>query len=282
MLFAIIVGIALLVVTTSTLYYLDQVVRDETMPSHKKLVDLAIETIDKYFYCDQNMFREEFGSLYRPLEPDNFVVDFLKKCPNPSILQAYLYKFLTAALRWGHCDANAFLRRYNMFLLSPVHLDQLLEGVASSRRTKAASVGHLLDIGAGNGSVTVHLATIAKSVTVTEMSQGHLKSLKLRGFQVVTPDLLPDPNRQKASIQCADKSIRSHFDTISCLNVLDRCDRPLVLLQQLQGLLSPDGQLILAVSLPFDASVEDDVHGGWRDPIEPLPSVVHDMEPETR
>ncbi|GFY55751.1 methyltransferase-like protein 9 [Trichonephila inaurata madagascariensis] len=48
-----------------------------------------------------------------------------------------------------------------------------------------------------------------------------------------------------------------YFDLISCLNLLDRCDRPITLLQQIRNKLNPDtGILILAVVLPFNQYVE--------------------------
>ena len=47
------------------------------------------------------------------------------------------------------------------------------------------------------------------------------------------------------------------FDVISCLNLLDRCDRPLTLLSDIKQTLSPvTGRLIVAVVLPFKPCVE--------------------------
>ena len=51
---------------------------------------------------------------------------------------------------------------------------------------------------------------------------------------------------------------RDGFDVVSCLNVLDRCDFPLTLLQQMRSLLKDDSSLlVLATPLPFSPSVED-------------------------
>jgi len=47
------------------------------------------------------------------------------------------------------------------------------------------------------------------------------------------------------------------FDVISCLNVLDRCDRPLTLLRQMRDTLTPNGTIIVAVVYPFRPFVED-------------------------
>lgn len=46
------------------------------------------------------------------------------------------------------------------------------------------------------------------------------------------------------------------FDCISALNLLDRCNKPLELLQQIKTSLKPQGIAILAVVIPFSPYVE--------------------------
>lgn len=46
------------------------------------------------------------------------------------------------------------------------------------------------------------------------------------------------------------------YDMISCLNLIDRCDKPLELLQQIRDSLNPNGLVLLAVVLPFSPYVE--------------------------
>lgn len=46
------------------------------------------------------------------------------------------------------------------------------------------------------------------------------------------------------------------FDVVSCLNLIDRCDTPLRLINQIRDTLKPDGKVLLAVVLPFSAYVE--------------------------
>ena len=55
------------------------------------------------------------------------------------------------------------------------------------------------------------------------------------------------------------------YDVITCLNVLDRCDRPLTLLRQMRRALRPDGLLVVALVLPLSPYVE---HGGWGGEVE--------------
>ena len=56
----------------------------------------------------------------------------------------------------------------------------------------------------------------------------------------------------------SDASVdRRQYNVISCLNLLDRCERPLLLLQQIHASLMPiTGRLLLAVVLPFNSYVE--------------------------
>ncbi|PSN45671.1 Methyltransferase-like protein 9 [Blattella germanica] len=46
------------------------------------------------------------------------------------------------------------------------------------------------------------------------------------------------------------------FDVITCLNLLDRCDRPLTLLRELRAALRPGGKVVVALVLPFNPYVE--------------------------
>jgi len=46
------------------------------------------------------------------------------------------------------------------------------------------------------------------------------------------------------------------FDVITCLNLLDRCDKPLSLLRELKASLSPGGRVVVALVLPFNPYVE--------------------------
>jgi len=55
----------------------------------------------------------------------------------------------------------------------------------------------------------------------------------------------------------SNSTSRRQYDVISCLNLLDRCERPLTLLQQIRASLMPTtGRLLLAIVLPFSSYVE--------------------------
>ena len=77
------------------------------------------------------------------------------------------------------------------------------------------------------------------SVYTTEVSDAMIRILRRRGFQTVT---------------VADFSSASYplkFDFIMCLNVVDRVDDPSSFLKLLTERMTPDGYLMLALSLPF-------------------------------
>jgi len=46
------------------------------------------------------------------------------------------------------------------------------------------------------------------------------------------------------------------FDVITCLNLLDRCDKPLSLLRELKASINPGGRVVVALVLPFNPYVE--------------------------
>ena len=47
------------------------------------------------------------------------------------------------------------------------------------------------------------------------------------------------------------------YDVISCLNVLDRCDKPLALIEDMRDSILPvTGRIIIALVLPYHAFVE--------------------------
>lgn len=46
------------------------------------------------------------------------------------------------------------------------------------------------------------------------------------------------------------------YDVISCLNVLDRCEKPLSLLNQIKSSLKPDGIAVISFVIPFNPYVE--------------------------
>ena len=146
----------------------------------------------------------------------------------------------------NHYDAAAWLDAYRLVLLDTAGFDALLP--EAPRRT-------LLDVGAGTGEVHAELARLFESSVATETSEGTARRAREKGIDCRTIDLgrVPWPDD-------------SRFDAVAMLNVLDRADRPLTLLDRAAQLLGPGGHLILASPLPIRAHVHR--AGGTSDPDE--------------
>lgn len=148
-------------------------------------------------------------------------------------------------------DANGLLGAYPMRLLSTDEWRLLLGDAAR---------GRLLDVGAGQGWITEALAPLFDEVVTTETSRAMAWRLARRGWATHRVDLalapLPD---------------RGPFDVVACLHVLDRCARPLTLIERLRASVREDGRVVVAITLPYAPHV----HVGPRtvDPDELLPCV---------
>ncbi|XP_017773778.1 PREDICTED: methyltransferase-like protein 9 [Nicrophorus vespilloides] len=128
-----------------------------------------------------------------------------------------------------------WLQRGSMFVVS---FQQFLKLVGGGEDW---STGDLLDLGAGDGEVTALLAPAFRTVYVTEVSNTMQTLLQRRGFHLLGID---------------EWNVGRKYDVISCLNLLDRCDKPLELLNQVHASLKPNGMVLLAVVLPFSPYVE--------------------------
>lgn len=157
-------------------------------------------------------------------------------------------------------DINGLLDIYPMHVLGTEQWRYLLEQAPLARSAGA----RLLDVGAGSGDVTSSLAPLFDSVVTTELSRAMAFRLRRRGFtcfrQDVTTRGVPEPP----------------YDAIACLNVLDRCDRPLTLLGNLRAGLTDGGLLLLGLVLPYQPFVYDG--GSSLEPSERLPLAKSEWE----
>jgi SAM-dependent methyltransferase len=101
--------------------------------------------------------------------------------------------------------------------------------------------GSLLDIGAGQGFVTMNAKGLFKEIVTTETSVGVAIRLWIKGFVCKMKDVALYP----------ELFPKKSFDIISILNVLDRSSRPKTLLRNSIGFLKDDGYIIIATPLPI-------------------------------
>uniref|UniRef100_A0A8C4NG31 Methyltransferase 9, His-X-His N1-histidine n=1 Tax=Eptatretus burgeri TaxID=7764 RepID=A0A8C4NG31_EPTBU len=168
-----------------------------------------------------------------------------------SLLSTLLWPFLSQT------TINGLLGRGATFVLSREQIGKLFN-VGPSWRANT-----LIDLGAGDGSVTAVLAPAFREVFATEVSASMHWRLQQRGFRMLGLE-------EWAAHGC-------FYDVVSCLNLLDRCDRPWDLLAQARSALEPDkGRLLLAVVLPFDPYIEKG--HSWQHPSQHLPVSGHVWE----
>lgn len=166
-----------------------------------------------------------------------------------SLSAHHLYTALQVGLGWAWADARAAVlsNHYGCFVGS---VDQFR---ALFTRAGVQTANSLLDIGSGPGATTHVLATALdiapSSVTAVEVSSPLRTALSERGFATAADlAVLPQP----------------YYGAVSLMNVLDRCDDPVSLLDAAVKRLAPDGVLVLAVVLPFCGKVMDGRIGAHR------------------
>ena len=145
-------------------------------------------------------------------------------------------------------DTNAFIGRGQMFVFSAAQLESLLANAFGKDRIATVSRGKLLDIGAGNGDVTEKYQKFVKHITATEVSNYMVKILQKKSCI--------DRVVETGSLNSFD--VNKKFQIISCLNVLDRCDKPSQLLKDIYARLDPQhGIVVVAIVLPWCPFVEN-------------------------
>lgn len=143
----------------------------------------------------------------------------------------------------GRYSADAMLHMSQMFVLSTLHWATLCKRGGSG----AAPRGRLLDVGAGDGHITEKAAPLFEEVVATESSWMLCRRIRQRGLTAVHSESI-----REAGLCEGD------FDVVSCLNVLDRVDDPMGLLEDLHDAVAPGrGLVVLAVVLPFCPTVID-------------------------
>ena len=122
-----------------------------------------------------------------------------------------------------------------MFVFSKRQFQQLLN-IDETWKTDT-----LLDTGSGDGRVTAVMENHFTNIYVMEQSPSMRWRLGQKNYHVLE----------------IDEWTTRTYDVISCLNLLDRCDKPLTLLSDIKNALNPNGgRLIVAVVLPFKPCVE--------------------------
>lgn len=199
-----------------------------------------------------NMVRwpELMRASFVELGPDAALVDYLNRVRHRRASRMRTLTQRVFRFAMSDYDANALLDMYPMHLFGSAQAERLLGRYRG---------GRLLDIGAGSGDVTAVLQTLFDETEVLETAWAARRRLSALGFICHAYDV-------------AEVGIRGDgYDVISMLNVLDRADRPLTLLEQCRVKMTSETRLLLSVPLPYRPHVY--VGAVSREPKERLPIV---------
>eukprot|EP01133_Synstelium_polycarpum_P004412 gene4412-5168_t len=256
--------------------------KKEEVPTQAAFNRLKTEYRKYYKLNEAKLPSDRLRQLYVETEFDSATFDFVTTTPR--------WNALTSGMNWvmawmyTKTDIMGYLGMGNMFILSTDMYRSLLRvnstpSVMPSYTLPPAEtsidmftdsipvlpashirMGSLLDIGSGCGTTTLQLSPLFNETIATEASKGMIHSLGRKGIRAIySSDISNCP-------ELADK--KHGFDVVSCLNVLDRCERPQSLLRDIKMYIKPGGRLLLAVVYPFHPYVE--FGGDANNPFEPM------------
>ena len=205
------------------------------------------------FSCDERGIQPWMRPLFMRNDVDDAMEIFLRNCLAAHrnwLLQHWhnlAIPVLSRLFGFSRTSVNGILGRGRMFILSSGQLQSLLQNGAVDPVTPGSKDLRMLDIGAGDGNVTAQLAKVygGGGVDVTEADIPMRWRLWSRGYRLL-------------SVENWEQEGHGSYNLIACLNVLDRCDKPLDLLRSMRDKLAPNGAgiLLLGVVLPFKPFVE--------------------------
>lgn len=196
-----------------------------------------LNSINRYYHFNQSDPEyKKFSSKVVELGPDIFVTKFLRGCQE---LESQIFKFMAETMVYSfmtpiitRTGVHALLDRGKMFVLSPLQTKMLLP---------ERPFEDIIDLGAGDGAVSERLAlALDKShnkVSVTEVNRQMIYRLSKRGFTIADAETW---------------YLNKNFDLISMLNLLDRCESPISMLDQSRSTMRDENsRLLIASVFPF-------------------------------
>jgi len=199
--------------------------------------DVTVLADDKWYSINRAALKDpNISELFVKMTADDETLGFIKNSIDKSdwvFTQIYhnLAKVFLS-LFYTQTDINGILRRGSMFVLSREQYRSLTEETTGDS---------MIDLGAGDGATTMSMAPSFNKVYATETSSPMRSLLNDKNIEV-----LPVDTWMKYG----------PFDMISCLNLLDRAERPHSLLQHVKMALKPKGLFLVALVLPYKPYVE--------------------------
>jgi len=136
--------------------------------------------------CDRSLLAPELQARFVQLDQDDGAKAFLATCRACSVFTVAAFNVLRHF--WSITDTNAWLGGGQMHVISQAQAATLLDLRAPAvdpPRPLQQPRRRLLDVGAGDGNVTRHLAPLFDEVVATEVSPGMVKRLQARGYTAV-------------------------------------------------------------------------------------------------
>ncbi|XP_074644771.1 protein-L-histidine N-pros-methyltransferase-like isoform X2 [Tubulanus polymorphus] len=217
-----------------------------------------------WYEMKMDNFPPRLVEKYVASEKDQESAEFLENCYDKAdwiftqIWQGVAKSFLTWFV--SVTSANALLGRGSMFVFSRNQFHSLIQKDETWKAKK------LLDLGAGDGVVTRVMEPNFDEVFVTEVSKPMIWKLEEKNYKVLGIDDWANGSHQ--------------FDLTACLNVLDRCSKPLSILTDIKRSLVPGGRVVIAVVLPFRPYVENGKN--QHKPEEYVPVKGHTFEEQVK
>ena len=224
---------------------------------YRMLNDKELQNIDvnQWYKCDLSILNQSLKSKFIQLNYDQETDHFIQTCYQKSnwIFTHVFNFFAKAILSWfmTATSINGLLKRGSMFVFSSHQFHQIFDNISI---IKSDQDSNLLDLGAGDGKVTKIMAQYFNSTHCTEISSVMARLLNESGFNILDYENWAEND--------------SKYDLISCLNILDRCDRPLTMLQKVRTKLKPNGRVLVALVLPLKQYVESSTN--YHEPIEKI------------
>lgn len=197
----------------------------------------------KWYQVDLSRIDPSIAVKFMKMSYDNETDQFIQNCYRKSewlfthlfnaVARAFLSLFLTST------SVNGLLKRGSMFVFSGSQFSLLYDEIAS---IKSDSNSILLDLGSGDGCVTSIMAQHFHQTYCTEVSPVMKKILLKNGYKLLDAD------------KWAENDLS--FDLISCLNLLDRCEKPMTTMKLMRRKVKPNGRVLIAIVLPLNQFVE--------------------------
>ncbi|EKX44269.1 hypothetical protein GUITHDRAFT_109725 [Guillardia theta CCMP2712] len=177
--------------------------------SHESLIrEYSLTSLDALkstlvYSCKLDEVDEKIRTKFVQLSATNRTLEQLSCHPRHSIFACWLRTM--AGIFMSNTDANAYLEMYHMHVVDRSQLAYLLsepegrEGGINELTINSTlhSFGRAIDIGAGDGGVTLELAPLFSEIVATEASQSCVDAIARKGIEVVhTQDLNSFPSNR--------------------------------------------------------------------------------------